>query len=63
MPEKSKSEVYAFLKVIVAHWNTVAIRVFQDGKWQSLFLSEIKSDRAVADWIVTKLQDTRFGKR
>lgn len=63
MPDKIKSRVFDFLNRIVEHWDNIPIRVFQDGKWQSLMLSEIKNDRDIADWIVTRLQETQFGKR
>ena len=36
---------------LLENWGSIAIRVKQDGKWQSLFLSEIKDGKQILDWI------------
>ena len=48
------------LGFLIANWNNVAIRVQQDGHWQSLFLSEIKDGQQILDWI--KSTKGRFWK-
>jgi len=32
-------------------WDDLPIRVLQDGKWQNLYLSEIKDGQQILDWI------------
>ena len=36
---------------LIEGWEQIPIRVLQDGRWQSLYLSEIKDGLAVLDWI------------
>ena len=48
------------LYVLVEQWDKIAIRVKQDGKWQSLFLSEIEDSQQILDWI--KSTEGRFWK-
>jgi len=40
-----------FLAYISENWEVLPIRVYQDDKWQSLFLSEIKDGNQILDWI------------
>ena len=40
-----------FLREVVQNWEHIAIRVYQDDRWQSLFLSEIKNDSSILEWI------------
>lgn len=42
-----------FLKACVEDWDRIAIRVYQDGKWQSLFLSQIKDSNQILVWMQT----------
>jgi len=46
------------LFVLVGQWDKTAIRVKQDGKWQSLFLSEVEDGQQILDWI--KATEGRF---
>ena len=46
------------LFVLVGQWDKIAIRAKQDGKWQSLFLSEIEDGQQILDWI--KATEGRF---
>ena len=39
------------LKYLIENWEAIPIRVKQDGKWQGLFLSEIKDGQQILDWI------------
>jgi len=36
---------------LIQGWDKILIRVKQDGKWQGLFLSEIKDGQQILDWI------------
>jgi hypothetical protein len=63
MPSKEKSKVFEFIKNTADQWDNIIINVFQDGNWQKLPLSKVKNDRAIADHIVTRLQEKQFGSR
>jgi len=56
MPVKKDSYVYNFLRRVVENWDKIAIRVHQDGKWQSVYLCDIKEDRDIALWIISQLE-------
>jgi len=49
------------LKEIVEGWDSIVIRVNQDGRWQSLFLSEIKNETIILDWIINLRNIQRAG--
>jgi hypothetical protein len=40
------------LELLILHWDRLPVRVYQDGHWQSLFLSEIHDERLVANEVV-----------
>ena len=40
-----------FLSYLLTNWDGIPTRVKQDGKWQSLYLSEIKDGNQILDWI------------
>ena len=42
-----------FLRDLVKNWEYIPIRVLQDGKWQSLYLSEIKDPIVILQWIIS----------
>lgn len=42
-----------FLSQLVEDWDSIAIRAFQDGRWQSLFLAEITDSKQIVDWIAS----------
>jgi hypothetical protein len=44
--------VRSSLQLILDHWDELPVRVYQDGRWQSLFLSEIHDERLVANEVV-----------
>jgi len=46
------------LAELVETWERVPIRVLQDGKWTSLYLSEVKNGQIILDWI--KSTEGRF---
>jgi len=46
------------LSRIVENWNAIPVRVYQDGRWQNLYLSEIEDDQAVAKSVIRWLQAT-----
>lgn len=48
------------LKNLVENWTRIPIRVKQEGRWQSLFLSEISDGQQILDWI--KSTEGRFWK-
>ena len=41
-----------FLANLIENWERTPIRVEQDGRWQSLFLSEIKDGGSILEWIL-----------
>jgi len=54
----SKHErVKGFLERLVNGWEKIPIRVYQDDKWQSLYLDEVKDTRQVVLWIIRSLKD------
>ena len=54
----SGERVYQMLSRIVENWNAIPVRVYQDGRWQNLYLSEIEDDQAVAKSVIRWLQAT-----
>lgn len=50
--------VFQMLARIVENWDSIPVRVYQDGSWQNLYLSEIKDDAAVAKSVISWLQTT-----
>jgi hypothetical protein len=58
--KKLESEVYKFMQRVVQHWDRIPIRIFQDGKWQDLFLCEIKDDKLIAQWVITTLSSKTY---
>jgi hypothetical protein len=57
MPKMEESKLYKFLEKLVHNWHSIPIRVLQDGKWQSLFLSEIEDDKPIVEWLIKQLQN------
>lgn len=57
---ENKSSLKEHLISLIDNWERVPIRVKQDGKWQALFLSEIKDGQQILDWI--KSTQGRFWK-
>jgi hypothetical protein len=57
--------VYQVLKRAVDNWGNIPIRVYQDGEWQSLFLSEVKNEKdkaaAVVKWLGGRMIDKPIG--
>lgn len=40
-----------YLTELLANWELIPIRVKEDGRWKSLFLSEIKDGNQILDWV------------
>ena len=50
-------KVRTFLDRLVKAWDNIPIRVYQDGKWQSLYLNEVKDTGQVVLWICRSLKE------
>ena len=55
----SKATLKEFLEFVLKNWNQIAIRVFQDGRWQSLYLGEVKDDEEIWKWIQETWKEKR----
>uniref|UniRef100_A0A6M3M5T2 Uncharacterized protein n=1 Tax=viral metagenome TaxID=1070528 RepID=A0A6M3M5T2_9ZZZZ len=60
MIESPKPVLYDHLQDLIKNWDRISIRAKQDGKWQSLYLFEIKDGQQILDWI--KSTEGRFWK-
>ena len=60
MIESPKPDLYDHLQNLIKNWDRISIRAKQDGKWQSLYLFEIKDGQQILDWI--KSTEGRFWK-
>lgn len=58
LTEKPSKTLKEFLAELVEKWEGIPIRVFQDGEWKALYLSEIKNGQVILDWI--KSTEGRF---
>lgn len=52
MPDKDKSDIYDVLNRFVNNWENIYLKVYQDGKWQSLSLDKIRDDKIIANFVI-----------